>query len=193
MKHSPRWWKPGNPETIYALMNVGGTWWKATSKGFGTLPAPHPDYAAAKFLKWPLFKICGPDSYNPCNSCWNNHCYITKHLLIVCSSPIGCNSVWLKGTPNGSEFLPSPQPLYAAAKISKWQSISNHQFLKTEKTIKILEILLPPWQKEVVFGSIGLSVCPSVCLFVDSITQKVMNGLGWNCMEGSWVVQWRTD
>ena len=31
-----------------------------------------------------------------------------------------------------------------------------------------------------VFGSIGLSVC----LFVD-ITQKVMNGLEWNFMEGS--------
>ena len=38
------------------------------------------------------------------------------------------------------------------------------------------------------FGSVGLSVW----LFVD-ITHKVMNGFGWNFMEGSWVVQWRTD
>ena len=36
-----------------------------------------------------------------------------------------------------------------------------------------------------VFGYIGLFVCPSVCLLVDNITQKVMNGLGWNLMEGS--------
>ena len=48
-----------------------------------------------------------------------------------------------------------------------------------------------------IFGSIGLSVCLFVCLFaclsVDNITQQVMNGLEWNFMEGSWVVQWRTD
>ena len=36
---------------------------------------------------------------------------------------------------------------------------------------------------------VRLSVCPSVCLFVDNITQKVMNGFGCNLMEGSWVVQ----
>ena len=29
-----------------------------------------------------------------------------------------------------------------------------------------------------VFGSVGLSVCLSVCLFVDNITQKVIKGLG---------------
>ena len=29
-----------------------------------------------------------------------------------------------------------------------------------------------------VFGSVGLFVCLSVCLSVDNITQKVMNGLG---------------
>ena len=29
-----------------------------------------------------------------------------------------------------------------------------------------------------VFGSVGLSVCLFVCLSVDNITQKVMNGLG---------------
>ena len=39
----------------------------------------------------------------------------------------------------------------------------------------------------------SLSVCLSVCLSVDNITQKVMNGLGWNFMDGSWVVQGRTD
>ena len=41
------------------------------------------------------------------------------------------------------------------------------------------------------FGGVGLSVC----LFVDNITQKVMNGLGWILRGegGSWVVQWKTD
>ena len=29
-----------------------------------------------------------------------------------------------------------------------------------------------------VFGSVGLSVCLFVCLSVNNITQKVMNGLG---------------
>ena len=43
------------------------------------------------------------------------------------------------------------------------------------------------------FGSIGLSACLFVCLSEDNITQKVMNGLGWNLTEESWVVQWRTD
>ena len=36
---------------------------------------------------------------------------------------------WLKGTPNGSGLLPSPQPLYAIAKMLQWQSTSNQQFL----------------------------------------------------------------
>ena len=45
--------------------------------------------------------------------------------------------------------------------------------------------------KEVMF--LVALVCLSVCLSVDNITQKDMNGLGWNFMEGSWVVQWRTD
>ena len=36
-----------------------------------------------------------------------------------------------------------------------------------------------------VFGSVGLFVC----LFVSNITQKVMNGLRWNFMEGSGVIK----
>ena len=36
-----------------------------------------------------------------------------------------------------------------------------------------------------VFGRIGLSVC----LFVDNITQNVMNGLCINFVEGCWAVQ----
>ena len=58
--------------------------------------------------------------------------------------------------------------------------------------------LLPPWQSYLlgkggyVFGSVGLSVCLSVCLFVDNVTQKVVNGLGWSFMAWSWVVKWRT-
>ena len=34
-------------------------------------------------------------------------------------------------------------------------------------------------------------VCLSVCLFVDNITQQVMNGLWWNYVKGSWVVYTR--
>ena len=34
----------------------------------------------------------------------------------VCPSH-GCRSVWLKGTPNGSGLLPSPQTAYATAKL----------------------------------------------------------------------------
>ena len=49
-------------------------------------------------------------------------------MSVVCPSGIGCRSVWLKGTPNGSALLPSPQPLYAIAKMLKWQSTSNQQF-----------------------------------------------------------------
>ena len=41
--------------------------------------------------------------------------------------------------------------------------------------------------KEVMF--LVVLVCLFVCLSVDNITQKVMNGIGWNFMEGSWVVQ----
>ena len=36
---------------------------------------------------------------------------------IVCPSHIGYRSVWLKGTPNGSGLLPSPQTVYATAKL----------------------------------------------------------------------------
>ena len=47
--------------------------------------------------------------------------------------------------------------------------------------------------KEVMFLVVlVLSVC-LFCLSVNNITQKVMNGLGWNFMDGSWVVQVRTD
>ena len=49
--------------------------------------------------------------------------------------------MWLKGTPNGSGLLPSPQPLYAIAKFFKWQSTSNQIFKVRKKTKNILEIL----------------------------------------------------
>ena len=49
-------------------------------------------------------------------------------LLVVCPGRIGCRYVWLKGTQNGSGLLLSPQQLYAAAKVFKWQSISNQHF-----------------------------------------------------------------
>ena len=50
--------------------------------------------------------------------------------------------------------------------------------------------LLPPSQKRLFRGAL---VCPFVCPFVNNITQKVVNGLQWNFMEGSGVVQERTD
>ena len=76
------------------------------------------------FLNGHHLKFCGHDSYNPSNSCWNSHCYIIMCLSVVCSSRIGCRSVWLKGTPNGSGLLPSPQTVYATAKII------NTEFIK---------------------------------------------------------------
>ena len=42
---------------------------KAYPKGSGTLPAPHPVYAAGKFSNGHCLKFCSPDSYNPCNLC----------------------------------------------------------------------------------------------------------------------------
>ena len=41
--------------------------------------------------------------------------------------------------------------------------------------------------KEVMYlvALVCLFVCLSVCLSVDNITQKVINGLGWNFMEGA--------
>ena len=47
-------------------------------------------------------------------------------LSVVCLHCIGCRSVLLKGTPNGSALLPSPQPAYATTKKST--------ILKLEKT-----------------------------------------------------------
>ena len=82
-------------------------------------------------------KFCGPDSYNPSNLCSNNHCYIIMCLSVVCPSPIGCRPVWLKGTPNASGLLPSPQPVYATTKKIKWQfyQINNFEVRKKLKTI----------------------------------------------------------
>ena len=49
--------------------------------------------------------------------------------------------------------------------------------------LDVMANLLPPWHYLLgkggyVFGIVGLSVCLSVCLSVNNITQKVMNGLG---------------
>ena len=44
-------------------------------------------------------------------------------LSVVCPSPIGCMSMWWKGTPNGYRFsLPSVNPVYATGKFLKWPS-----------------------------------------------------------------------
>ena len=49
-------------------------------------------------------------------------------------------------------------------------------------TIQYMSQLFLSLAKEVMFlvALVSLSVCLSVCLSVDNITQKVMNGLGWN-------------
>ena len=62
---------------------------------------------------------------------------------------------------------------------TKWQC---HMFLL---------LIITSLAKEVMFLVVLVSL--SVCLSVDNTTQKVMNGLGWNFMDGSWVVQGRTD
>ena len=79
---------------------------------------------------------------------------IKKHLRlsVVCPSCIGCRSVWLKVTPNGSGLLPSPQPLPGIAKVLEWQSTPNQQFLKLENKLKnTLEILLSVYIEHVKF------------------------------------------
>ena len=83
-------------------------------------------------------KFCGPDSYNPSNSCSNKHYYIIMRLSVVCPSHTGCRSVWLKGTPNGSRLLPSPQAAYATAKFSKWQlyQVNNFEVRNKQKTFQ---------------------------------------------------------
>ena len=141
MKHSHMWWKLGFPETIYALMNVGRTWWKAIPTGSGILLAPHSVYANVIFLNGHRLKFCGRDSYNSCNSCWNNHFYIIMCLSVVCPSHIGCCVV--KGYHQmGSGLLPAPQPLYATAKKYKMAIYIKSTVLKLEKTKNVLEILL---------------------------------------------------
>ena len=117
---------------------------KGCPKDSGTLPASHPVYAAKNFFKWPPFNFfCSPDSYNPCNSSSNKHCYVIMHLSVVCQSRIGCRSVWLKGAPNGSGLLPSTQSLYIY--YCKNFNIAIHiksTILKLEKKPRnILEIL----------------------------------------------------
>ena len=95
---------------------------KATPKGSGLLPVPQSVYATAKnWLNGYRLKCCGPDSYNPCNSCWNNHYYILMRLSVVRPTRIyiWCRSMWWKGTPNGSGLLPSPHLVYATAKKIK--------------------------------------------------------------------------
>ena len=85
---------------------------------------------------------------------------------------------------------------------SKWldyENQTNQQLLTFKVTMKVnLESfnsclqLLPSCyllgKGGYVFGSVGLSVC-----LWTTFLKKVMNGLGWNFMEESWVVQWRTD
>ena len=90
---------------------------KGYPKGSGTLPASHPVYAAGNFLNGHHLSFCSPNSYNPCSSCWNKHCYIIMRLSVVCHSRIGCRPVGLKGIPKDSGLLPSIQPLFS---IYRW-------------------------------------------------------------------------
>ena len=60
------------------------------------------------------------------------------HSSVVCPSPIGCRSVWLKGTIIASGLLPSPQQVYATTKIVKWQvyQINNFEVKKKLQTFE---------------------------------------------------------
>ena len=73
-------------------------------------------------------------------------------LSVVRPGRTGWRFVWLKGTPNGSGLLPSPQPLYATAKIlnGKLYQINNFEDRKNTKTtleILFLYILKVKFQK----------------------------------------------
>ena len=82
----PRLWNLGYPETIYALMNVECTWWKATQKVLAYYLHLTQCMLLESFLNGHHLIFCSPDSYNPCNSCWNKHCYIIMHLSVACHS-----------------------------------------------------------------------------------------------------------
>ena len=56
-------------------------------------------------------------------------------LSVVCPSRIGCRSVWLKGTLNGSG-LPLPQPVYATAQILKWHFYQINNLEVRKKNLK---------------------------------------------------------
>ena len=59
---------------------------KRNTKRFSLLSAPHSVPLRTTTTKnWNGYrlKFCSPDSYNLCNSCSNNHCYIIMHLAVV--------------------------------------------------------------------------------------------------------------
>ena len=98
-----------------------------------------------------------------------------------------------------SSLLYYPGPLHKISLQSVQNFFSNVAHRQTDRqthatkniTSFAKEVIITSLAKEVMF--LVVSVCLFVCLSVDNITKKVMNGLGWNFMEGSWVVQWRTD
>ena len=49
------------------------------------------------------------------------------------------------------------------------------------------------WKEVMFFGSVCLFVCMYVCLIVNNITQIDMNRLQWSFMEGSRVVQEKSN
>ena len=71
-----------------------------------------------------------------------------KQSLLCCYALISSLSLLyrmqvcvVKGTQNGSGLLPSPQPVYATAKILKWQFYQINNFEVRKMTINILKIL----------------------------------------------------
>ena len=109
---------------------------KTYPKRLWNITCTSPSLCCCKFfLNRHRLKFCGHESYNPSNSCWNSHCYIIMRLSVVCPSRIGCRSVWLKGTPNGSGLLPSPQIVYATAKIINTEFIELYSHRITYQLI----------------------------------------------------------
>ena len=76
-----------------------------------------------------------------------------------------------------------------------WQQMTELKYDQNDITQNWTNVV---WGENIYYGGYifsitGLFACLSVCLSVCSVTQKVMNWLRWNFMEGFGVIKWTSD